>query len=44
MSYLFTNGKIDEMREKIGTSLEFVLILGIPMSLGIAGVSQLFVP
>ena len=44
MSFLFTNGKIDEMKEKIRTSLEFVLILGIPMSLGVAGVSQSFVP
>lgn len=44
MSYLFQSKRFDEMKEKIKISLDFSMILGIPMMFGVMGVARLFVP
>lgn len=44
MSYLFAKEKTDEMKQKLDQSFGFLMLLGVPMVLGIMGVSENFVP
>ena len=44
MSYLFAQEKMGEMKEKLDQSFGCLMLLGIPMTLGIIGVSANFVP
>ena len=44
MSYLFGAGKMDEVRERLCGSLDFVLLLAIPITLGLSGIAAGFVP
>lgn len=44
VSYLFSCNKIDEVREKIKISLNYILTIGIGIMFGIFGVSKWFVP
>lgn len=44
MSLLFAQGKYEEMKDKLRKSLDFSMVLGIPMMFGVMGVSRLFVP
>ena len=44
MSYLFGAGKLDEVRERLRGSLDFVLLLAIPITLGLSGIAAGFVP
>jgi len=44
MSYLFTNNKMDEMKNNIKKSLDFTLVLGIPMTIGLICVSRTLIP
>ena len=39
MSYLFGAGKLDEVRERLRGSLDFVLLLAIPITLGLSGIA-----
>ncbi len=39
MSYLFGNGRIDEVHERIRGSLDFVLLMAMPIMLGLAGIA-----
>lgn len=44
ISYLFTQKKHDEIKERISTSLDYILFIGIAICFGIIGVAQRFVP
>ena len=44
MSFLFGVGKLDEVRERLRGSLDFVLLLAIPITLGLSGIAAGFVP
>lgn len=44
MSYLFAQKQVDEIKEKLNKSFGFLMMFGIPMMLGIIGVSENFVP
>lgn len=44
MGHLYANGKLEEIRNYLGKSFRFVLMLSIPMCLGIIAVSENFVP
>lgn len=44
MSYLFGAGRLDEVRERIQSSLDFVLLLAVPITLGLSGIAAGFVP
>ena len=44
MSYLYSQRKIDEMKEKIKISMNYILFLGTGIAFGIIGVSNRFVP
>lgn len=44
MSYLFGTGRQEEVRERIGGSVDFVLLLGLPITFGLAGIASCFVP
>lgn len=44
MSYLFAQGKIQEIKEKLEQSLSFILLLAFPFMLGIMGIAKNFVP
>lgn len=43
-SYLFAEGKTDEIKEKIDKSFEFLFALAVPFMFGIWGVAENFVP
>lgn len=43
-SYLFSVGKIDEIKEKIAKSFDYLFALSIPLGFGLAAVAQNFVP
>lgn len=43
-SYLFAEGKIDEIKDKINTSFEFLFTLAVPFMFGILGAAKNFVP
>ena len=43
-SYLFAEGKADEIKEKIDKSFEFLFALAVPFMFGIWGVAENFVP
>ncbi len=43
-SYLFSQGKHDEVKHNLHSSLSFMLLLGMGMAFGIAGVADVFVP
>lgn len=43
MSMLYVEGKFDQIKEKLSKSLEFVMVLGIPMTFGLIGISDNFV-
>lgn len=44
MSYLFARERREEIRERIGDSVDFVLLLGLPIAFGLAGIADRFVP
>jgi O-antigen/teichoic acid export membrane protein len=44
MSYLYSCGKTEEIKEKLKISLNFTMILGIPIMFGVAGIAANFVP
>ena len=44
MSYLFGAGRIAEIQERIQGSMDFVLFLAVPITLGLAGIAGDFVP
>ena len=44
MSYLFGNGRIEEVHERIRDSLDFVLLMAMPIMLGLAGIAAQFIP
>ena len=44
MSYLFGAGRQEEIRRRIGESVDFVLLLGLPITFGLAGIAACFVP
>ncbi|MBO5469806.1 MAG: flippase [Lachnospiraceae bacterium] len=44
ISYLFVENKMDEIKERIRKSMDFILLLGIGAMFGIIGVARLFVP
>lgn len=43
-SYLFAEGKIDEIKDKINKSFEYLFALAIPFMFGLIGVASNFVP
>lgn len=44
MSYLFSVERTEEIKEKLNKSFSFLMLAGIPMAMGIIGVSGNFVP
>ena len=44
ISYLFAEERHDEIRERILTSIDYILFMGIGMSFGLVGVAHRFVP
>lgn len=44
MSYLFGNGRMEEIHERIRDSLDFVLLMAMPIMLGLAGIAAQFIP
>lgn len=44
MSYLFSLGKEKEIKDKLENALAFILTLSIPLTFGISGIAQNFVP
>lgn len=44
MSYLFALGKEKEIKDKLENALAFILTLSIPLTFGISGIAQNFVP
>lgn len=44
MSYLFSENRIGEVKEKIRKAMSFILLLGIPSVLGLIGIAENFVP
>lgn len=44
ISYLFSEKRFDEIRGRIITSIDFILMLGIGCSFGLIGISRRFVP
>ncbi len=44
MSYLFAVEKTEEIRSRIRDSLNFILLLALPIALGLAGIAKGFVP
>lgn len=44
ISYLFVENKMDEIKERIRRSMDFILLLGIGAMFGIIGVAKSFVP
>jgi len=44
ISYLYTQKKIDEIKDKISKSIDFVMLIGIGCCFGIIGVANHFVP
>ena len=44
ISYLYTKKKIDEIKDKISKSIDFVMLIGIGCCFGIIGVANHFVP
>ena len=43
-SYLFSEGKFDEIKEKINMSFEYMLAMAVPFMFGIIGIAANFVP
>ena len=44
MSYLYAQQKYNEIKEKIRTSFDYLMLISIPLAVGIIGVSRNFVP
>lgn len=44
ISYLFANKKVDEIHNRIDFALDYILFMGVGISLGIIGIAQQFVP
>ena len=44
VSYLFAQGKTDEIRQKISKAMDFSFLLGLGCVFGVAGVAHVFVP
>ena len=44
MSYLFAQNKLDELKQRLEQSISFILLLGFPLTFGIMGIAQGFVP
>lgn len=43
-AYLYAQGKFDEVKRNLRSSVNFMLMLGVGMAFGIAGVADVFVP
>ena len=44
MSFLFAEGKIEEIKERLSQSMEFILCIGIGLCFGLMGTAKRFVP
>lgn len=44
MAYVYSVGKSEEFRERLGKSLEFMLLIAAPVAFGICGIAPRFVP
>lgn len=44
MSYLFAQGRMEEIKDKLNKSLAFIFTMGLPITLGISAISFDFVP
>lgn len=44
ISYLFTEKKIDEIKRRIATSMDYMLFMGVGLTFGIIGIANRFVP
>ncbi len=44
ISHLFAEGKLDEIRRRIGRSMDFIYLLGFGACFGVVGVARRFVP
>ena len=44
MSYLFQKGDVKEIQKKLNQALSFIMIMSIPITLGICGIADNFVP
>lgn len=44
MAYVYSAGKSEEFKERLGKSLEFMLLIAAPVAFGIAGIASRFVP
>lgn len=44
MSYLFANKKFDEIKHRLKRSIDFSMLLAIPMTFGFIGIARQFVP
>lgn len=44
MSYLFENKKYEEIKERISTTINYILVLSVPITIGICSIASDFVP
>lgn len=44
MSYLFSQKKLTELKQRLSQSMSFILLLGYPLTFGIMGIAKNFVP
>ena len=44
MSYLFGTGRMEEIHKRFQDSLDFVLLMAMPIMLGLAGIAAQFIP
>ena len=44
VAYLFMQNKITEIKERIKTSIEFILFMGFGLTFGMIGISKVFIP
>ncbi|MCD8158164.1 MAG: flippase [Clostridiales bacterium] len=44
MSYLYQQGKLDEMRKRLNRSISFIMLISIPIAAGLIGIASNFIP
>lgn len=44
MSFLYQQGKLDEMRKRLNRSIGFIMLIAIPMTAGLVGIAPNFIP
>lgn len=44
MSFLYSQGLMDEMRQRLNKSLSFIMMIAVPMAAGLAGIAPNFIP